>query len=1288
MNKILPLVFIAFLQLTCVLSISAQYINYNQKSTLDPPIITWAPSHLIKAVFPGHFQIVPLSIGNTGEEDLIFDFQYYSELYQFVPSPYSYCNGSGGCTEYISKVMIGEINNSSNCSGYADYTSIGAHFQKNTSMPITVTIGYAYSTDITGVWIDFDHSSTFDNEEFTQLSGYSPATGMINIPDDALMGPTTMRIRLQDGGTLQPCGVTTFGEVEDYTVTIIKNTFISDIFPTHDTVNSGILRNVDVIFSATGNFMQPGIYYDTIDLICNDPMHPLVRIPAELHITSPAYLHGKIVDYITDQPLSGVTISADGILTMSNDTGYYSISVAGGMDKEIVFSRPGFENMYITVNIPADDTLTQTDTMQRIAYPPSCAHAVVDSADTQCNISWCPPMITNLFAYDDFSADNFTAWENAGNMYAVRFTPDSYPATLKGFQIMFGDGVTPFGGSSIGQLVNIYIYDDDGPDGMPGTLIDSMITATYNTPWLMEYGLQTQITGGDFYIAMRQMTDAPDCVPLGVDTIAPFDGRSYSKNVTDGEDWIQLNDRNFLIHAFIESPDDSADYYHHYRAWRLSGFNPDDPLPGTACYTLLNSNATSTSYMDGGTTWANLAAGWYAYCIQAVAINGNVSDPVYTDIVAHKLYADASINVLSGCDTLPAEGITVTLSGADYPHATHVAQTDAAGKAFFDNMIMGHYLMSISGTGFNTFADSVNIQADYNTEILLDVSSAKPENLTIDDHSLIATWELPLFDAPGANESSPLLSCAVYLDGDLLGETQEMNWNFSGNDLLYGQTYTAEVSAHYCTGYSETDTVSFTNHYLPPPLNFTLDTICTINYALANLAWQLPDTTGTFCLLTAYALYKNDTLLAEISADSLHFTDTLFDQTAVCYKISALYDLTVFGFPAQTGESIITGPECSGIVMGISLPFGENWSMGFEGNEWEHGENWVIQNSKSDNEASARFVSQPQMQNYSSPLQSHWINAVMPDNEMPYDLYLYFDLTLLNKNQTNDEMLAVEILDDSTWVQVKEYTNMFSFSIKPERLNISTLAKNHMFKVRFKAEGLNSADIFYWDVDNIVLRAELTGVTPANLTATAYGNEGNDVQLHWNSPHLDGDSAEEQADHRSGNFFENDDVENIKASTPEMLGYKIYRRGYMLPGEAGGLWSLLATVTDTAYIDENLNNNSDNCYQYYVASLFAQGESSPSNIAEACIYVNNKMTSESGILVYPNPASEFVIVKMNESNEILSIINSLGIEIQRINIRGNEELSLYLKNYNSGTYLLQFTSETGQTEIVKLIIQK
>jgi hypothetical protein len=135
-----------------------------------------------------------------------------------------YCTASGGCDEYISRVQIGTIDNVSACTNYGNYTSISTNFPLNATKVLTVTNGYPYAADQCGVWIDWNKDNDFNDANETILvsgtPGVGPYTATITPPAGATTGNVRLRIRITYTGTVDPCGTTTYGEVEDYTLNL------------------------------------------------------------------------------------------------------------------------------------------------------------------------------------------------------------------------------------------------------------------------------------------------------------------------------------------------------------------------------------------------------------------------------------------------------------------------------------------------------------------------------------------------------------------------------------------------------------------------------------------------------------------------------------------------------------------------------------------------------------------------------------------------------------------------------------------------------------------------------------------------------------------------------------------------------------------------------------------------------------------------------------------------------------------------------------------------------------
>jgi hypothetical protein len=153
-----------------------------------------------------------------------------------------YCTPTGGsCTnEWIRGVVLGSLSNTSACTtgGYVSYstnTALTTTLAPGGTYPLTLDLHVNATNSQAGVWVDYDHSGTFDASEYT-LIGSGPVTGFTNlnlsvtgslvVPATALTGATRLRVRVNNGAVVgnQACFANYFGEVEDYIVTIAPAT--------------------------------------------------------------------------------------------------------------------------------------------------------------------------------------------------------------------------------------------------------------------------------------------------------------------------------------------------------------------------------------------------------------------------------------------------------------------------------------------------------------------------------------------------------------------------------------------------------------------------------------------------------------------------------------------------------------------------------------------------------------------------------------------------------------------------------------------------------------------------------------------------------------------------------------------------------------------------------------------------------------------------------------------------------------------------------------------------------
>ncbi len=150
--------------------------------------------------------------------------EYYFTV-DCTPTQAVACAASGGCDEYISQVTIGSIDNATACTGYGDYTDMSTEVTPGESYAISVGNGNGYSSDYCAVWVDWNRDLVFDASELVAMDvnpSIGPYSGTVAVPSDETPGDCMMRVRINYSSFPGPCGSTTYGEVEDYTLTVAE----------------------------------------------------------------------------------------------------------------------------------------------------------------------------------------------------------------------------------------------------------------------------------------------------------------------------------------------------------------------------------------------------------------------------------------------------------------------------------------------------------------------------------------------------------------------------------------------------------------------------------------------------------------------------------------------------------------------------------------------------------------------------------------------------------------------------------------------------------------------------------------------------------------------------------------------------------------------------------------------------------------------------------------------------------------------------------------------------------
>ncbi|MFC0604289.1 choice-of-anchor D domain-containing protein [Winogradskyella pulchriflava] len=146
--------------------------------------------------------------------------------------PYCSSNGNSTNDEYISRVQLAAIDNSSGVgttsTGYSDFTGISTNLTRSTNYTFTITPTWTGTTYAEGyaIWIDYNQDSDFSDAGelvFSQsATTASPISSNFTIPVGATLGNTRMRVSMKYNAIPTECESFGYGEVEDYTVNIVS----------------------------------------------------------------------------------------------------------------------------------------------------------------------------------------------------------------------------------------------------------------------------------------------------------------------------------------------------------------------------------------------------------------------------------------------------------------------------------------------------------------------------------------------------------------------------------------------------------------------------------------------------------------------------------------------------------------------------------------------------------------------------------------------------------------------------------------------------------------------------------------------------------------------------------------------------------------------------------------------------------------------------------------------------------------------------------------------------------
>ena len=155
--------------------------------------------------------------------------------------------------------------------------------------------------------------------------------------------------------------------------------------------------------------------------------------------------------------------------------------------------------------------------------------------------------------------------------------------------------------------------------------------------------------------------------------------------------------------------------------------------------------------------------------------------------------------------------------------------------------------------------------------------------------------------------------------------------------------------------------------------------------------------------------------------------------------------------------------------------------------------------------------------------------------------------------------------------------------------------------------------------------------------------------------------------------------ETISWEAPEAgnpTGYNLYIDGELIE----------ENYSELTYVNEELaaTLNDSNYHNVKIVALYENEKTSVPVMEEIVSTINVTEIEENNVSIYPNPIKDLVKIQGNNINNI-SIYNSVGVLVEKIEVRGNE-VEINMNKHNTGIYFVQVNSdnETITRKVVKL----
>ncbi|MGB4601127.1 MAG: carboxypeptidase regulatory-like domain-containing protein, partial [Bacteroidales bacterium] len=1032
-------------------------------------------------------------------------------------SKIQYCEAkTNNCDEYIINVTVGTINNSSGYSvgGYADYSDISTDMRIGQFYPISVTNEKNYNMDYCGIWVDWNNNGSFYDENetimisntMTNQTYHSTITPPLGTPE----GSVRMRIRINFGSNVDPCGITTWGEVEDYTINVLPPQYGSLSGYVTDPI-AGPIEGARVFSGSYEAFTDAEGYYEIESLFVG-----VYDVSCE-------------ADTYHTQVKTNIEITENNATSLDFELTFAEILVAPSSIEATL--EPGeIDAFSLTISNPGGTApltwrakiTSMTDRQSSLPILTQQQPKVVGADDVNPNPSGVKPDHTDAmldllgsFPVND-AGGTFGIVCGEDFLYTGRWNANGYDRySLEGvflnhFEIPgagFTRDLTFDGEYFYGSPRNNTIYQMD----FLGQTLVSTITTTGNTIRGISYDPDNDafwITSNDWAGPLKLISRTGETLKTLNTYIGSIGGIAYD-NVSEGGPflWAYTGGQED-IHTLIKVDLTTGEALQTFDLLPYGIFGDETVSGGLEItnavvpgkYTLIGCSQNDIIFVlelaDEPLKWIN------------------IDHKSGTVLAGETMNLGVTLNSTGLDDGIYLASIDITHDGREITEgvvSVPVTMTVTSTKGNLSGLVFNENNQRLEGVKVTTENASLitytNALGRYKFEDLeiglYDVSFEKenylPQTFTNIEIKKLTTTELNVYMEPMPPPTCPEL---VYpgIDETVMPDIT-LQWEASAPYTATGyKLYLYNTSSDIwveentdignVTSYTPAEPFEIGSYYawLLVPYNNAGET----EGCEAWYFWVTPTGKLTGVVtdeVTGLPIENVEIFIEQLSGD---FNTTIFTDADGAYEFewkSGNYKVTFskYAYTAKINSPVAVNPFTITVLdvaldplPAYSIPFFEDWTAGtFTDKQWTivpPTANWNIHEGEFGN--TAIFYWAPVLENYSHRLQSSLINGVGKDK-----VYAQFDFCLENYVLSTVEKLIFEVFDGNAWHTVHTFTNQGgSIPCSAFNFDISQYVAGKVFQIGFTAEGEDTNSIYYFIIDNISLTSELMAVEPSAIS--------------------------------------------------------------------------------------------------------------------------------------------------------------------------------------------------------------